>query len=91
MKERRNEWAVILVFLSRGQSFVRPSGDVEKIEMALERKKVPYPWSTAYESAKRRLKGNVGGGGFPIQCLLFIAFAAMTNLLLHVEKPCCKC
>ena len=29
---------MILVFLSRGQSFVRPSEDVEKIEMALERK-----------------------------------------------------
>ena len=43
MKERPNEWAVILVFLSRGQSFVRPSEDVEKIEMALERKKVPHP------------------------------------------------
>ena len=44
MKERSNELAVILVFLSRGQSFVRPSEDVEKIEMALERKKVPHPW-----------------------------------------------
>ena len=44
MKERPNEWAVILVFLGRGQSFVRPSEDVEKIEMALERKKVPHPW-----------------------------------------------
>ena len=43
MKERPNEWAVILVFLSRGQSFVRPSEDVGKIEMALERKKVPHP------------------------------------------------
>ena len=55
MKERPNEWAVILVFLSRGQSFVRPSEDVEEIEMALERKKVPHPCCKAMQIVYRHM------------------------------------
>ena len=66
MKDRPN--AVILVFLSRGQSFVRPSEDVEKLKWPLRGKRFPTPalnQSDCSDLAKRYTqiayegKGNV--------------------------------